>query len=131
MAWLKKYYKYMLHSDYYYQNDRLKGVAFKNKWVEIKPSGEMIISRLYSWDGCSPKYKVFGIVIGTPDGKNDECRLASCVHDVFCQFINDIPVNKNTVLGIFSDMLRDAEWKLAGIYVYAVDKFGPQNFRLE
>lgn len=130
MSWLKKHYKYTLHSDYYYQNDKLKGVSFKNKWVEIRPSGEMIISKFYSWDGCSPKYKIFGIVIGTPDGKNNQCKMASCVHDIFCQFIADIPVSKKTVLGIFGDMLRDANWGWAKAYVYAVDKFGPQNFKL-
>lgn len=131
MKWLKKYYKYTLSSDLYTVNERLCGVEFKNEWVEIRPTGEMIIKAGYSWDGCSPKYKIFGVIVGIPDGKYNECRRASCIHDIFCQFIADIPVNKETVLGIFGDMLSYSGWKWAKLYTYAVDKLGPQDFKLK
>ena len=124
----KKHYKYKLGKDgYKLKHSALDGITFNNKWVTIA-NGYMYIRAGYAWDGCSPKIKIAGIVVGIPDGPNDECKYPSLVHDIFCQFINEISVSKITVLRIFKDMLYRADWCLAEEYVAAVDKFGPQGF---
>lgn len=124
---IEKYYKYKLEHDKAFVHELLLGIEFKNEWVTIQ-DGVMIIKKGYAWDGCTPKYKIGRFVIGVPDGKKDECKWASLVHDIFCQFIETIPVSKETTLTIFDEMLEEAGWKYRKLYVWAVDKFGPQKW---
>lgn len=123
----KKHYKYLLNEAYRHFDEELKGFSFRNEWVTIH-NGQMIVNKDYAWDGCSPKVKMVGVVVGVPDGKFDECKFPSLIHDVFCQFIKVIPVTKKIVVGIFLKMLKAVKWYLADEYAYAVDKFGPQDF---
>ena len=126
--------KYTLPEDKYFYFEEFKNVEFDNVWVSIS-FGHVKIKAGYSWDGCSPKYefKLFGktFVIGVPDGKKDQLKDASLVHDVICQFRDEIYISKEESLAIFDRGLKAAKWKLRKLYVWAVDKFGPQNFLKE
>lgn len=131
---MDKYYKYTLEANKTFYFDEFKNVKFENEWVYIY-LGEFTVKKGYSWDGCSPKYefKLFGktFVIGTPDGKEDQLKDASLVHDAICQFRDEIYISKEESLLIFDRELKAAKWKLRKLYVWAVDKFGPQNFLKE
>lgn len=68
-----------------------KSIYFSNEWVFLK-DGKMSILPRYSWNGCSPKYSIMGLEIGTPDGAIDKatqkqmCYRASMFHDALYQF---------------------------------------------
>ena len=128
-------WRYQLPEAYHFQSPHLQGIEFANHWVTIMDA-EMVVSKLYAWDGCSPTYyvPVFGWV-GTPDGKRDEKGIpqsyhASLVHDVLCQFRHDIPITKNASAFLFKNMLiRDGfHPKVAALYATMVRHFGPQDF---
>ena len=78
------------------------GWSFVNDWIRIDPIhsqvSEMVLTVFseYAWDGCSPKLKVGGCVVGVPDGKYDEAtgefpaKRPSLFHDAMYQFCDDI-----------------------------------------
>ena len=71
------------------------------------------------------KKKVFGKIIGTPDGKNDETKRASCIHDALYQARKAIKkLTQKKADKIFLDELKEAKWKYAGLYYFAVRSFG-------
>ncbi len=66
-------------------------VAFKDKTgvvrLVLEKGGRFTVMRGYAWNGCSPKYCLFDILLGTPDGVVDsrtgrpKTFYASLVHD--------------------------------------------------
>lgn len=129
-------YLYTLSKNYKYKHKLLQGIVFKNEWLDIAPCGTLTITKGYSWDGCSPKFALLGFTIGTPDGhlRGDGYPVlawASLVHDVLCQFKDEVPITKRISLAIFDDMLKEVNWKFRKLYVVAVNLFGPQKFKLD
>ena len=129
-------YLYTITKDYHHQFNALIGVSFENEWIRITPDGVLTIRKGYAWDGCSPKYKVLGKIIGIPDGPTmsdgyPQTAWASLCHDALCQFKHELPIHKEQSLSIFDTMLRECHWWARGIYLFAVDKFGPQKFGLD
>ena len=128
-----KAWKYQLDNDYQYTSDLLTGVEFDNKWVTIKES-TITIRAGYAWDGCSPKITFLGLLnFGTPDGilylGKPWLYYPSLIHDVLCQFKNEIPVSKSLVVCLWHETLVTWKWPLTKLYTWAVDKFGPQDFK--
>lgn len=67
----------------------------------LNQSGIITVTRRYAWDGCSPKFCVFDILLGTPDGvvdsttKQPKTYYASLVHDALYQFLlDDLPLKR-------------------------------------
>ena len=126
-------YLFTIQQDYHHSFDCLIGVSFSNEWVTITPDGMLTIRKGYSWDGCSPKFKIFGKIIGIPDGPMQpdgyaQTAWASLCHDALCQFKHDIPITKAQSLCVFDTMLRECGWWARKIYTFAVNHFGPQKF---
>lgn len=79
----------------------------------------------YAWDGCTPKFSVFDILIGAPDGvpnertKKPKTYYASLVHDVLYPFLEVNPsVPKAKADRIFLELMtRDG---FAPRYIYYV-----------
>jgi hypothetical protein len=46
----------------------IKGVNYSGKYLSLDPSGMLAIEKDYAWNGCSPKFEVFEMVFGTPEG---------------------------------------------------------------
>lgn len=122
-------YKYKLTEDRQYFFEELRGIEFESEWATVR-DGVLTIRAGYAWDGCSRKWKVFGHIVGTPDGLKGQTRWASLVHDVFCQYRGELLISKETTLVIFDKMLKEARWFARPVYVFAVDKFGPQDWLL-
>ena len=94
---------------------------FDNKgqvWLKIKKN-ELIISKDYAWDGCTPK-KWWGGWWGTPDFK--QTHLASLVHDVLLQFhqTEHFPLSRHDIDHIFKDILKHNRFILRGLYYIGV-----------
>lgn len=123
---------YCLDQAFEYEHPALLGVSFWNDWCAIV-DGRILVHEGYAWDGCSPKYELAARwVVGVPDGRLQEgvpiTYHASLVHDVFCQFRDQIPITKSAVVKIFNDMLADRGFGARLLYVSAVDWLGPQQF---
>lgn len=104
---------------------------FENSWLTISDGVIKIkatIDRPYAWDGCSPKWERYDLIIGTPDGRLDWRTLepityyASMIHDVLCQFINckGFPISRIEADIIFRELLNLSGFKLTKIYYFAV-----------
>lgn len=61
-------------------------ILFKSEWLKVQSEdgyANITIPAKYSWDGCSPKFKLFGRVWGTPDFQFT--KRASLIHDALYQ----------------------------------------------
>lgn len=129
-----KTWRYKLTAPYTYRHPLLLGVVFSCEWAEIK-GGQITVKNGYAWDGCSPAWKFGSIWLGTPDGplRPDGKPVtfeASLVHDVLCQFAEQVPMSKSSVSDLFQAMLIEhgfPRWR-AAIYRAAVYAFGPQKW---
>ena len=117
-----------------------QGVAFLDKRghrrLEIHPNGDLKVLAGYAWDGCTPKFSLFDILIGTPDGipnertKRPKTYYASLVHDVLYQFMELNPaVPKATADLIFLELLTRDGFAPRKIYFLAVSIFGGLSHR--
>ena len=95
-------------------------------------NGEVTIFKGYSWDGCTPKFKLFGKTIGTPDGKIDEATglpktyYASLVHDCLYQYSQWLPyyIKRRTIDNLFYKMLKKSGFSAARVYWVSVSVLG-------
>lgn len=104
-----------------------KNVAFFDaqgrKWASIE-GGTLYIAKGYAWNGCSPKRKVFGTWLGTPDTRSNV--HASLVHDVLFQFsaTDHLTLTFCQSNSIFHAIMRKDGFALADIYHNVVSEFG-------
>jgi hypothetical protein len=92
-------------------------------WASVE-DGVLYIAKGYAWNGCSPKRKVLGIWVGTPDEKRNV--HASLVHDVLFQFSGTwhFKLSFDQVNCIFRSLMRKDGYPLSNLYYLAVMKFG-------
>lgn len=88
----------------------------------------MTISEGFSWDGCSPKFRVFGKILGTPDGRIVNGKPityeASMVHDALYRYLGKLPFTRKKIDKIFYELLKRKNFKYAGLYYFMVRRFG-------
>lgn len=104
--------------------------------LELHPNGDLRIPAGYAWDGCTPKYALFDILLGTPDGapnhrtQQPKTYYASLVHDVLYQFMEINPVVPKRVADrIFLELLTRDEFASRRLYYWAVVLFGGASHR--
>ena len=137
----KKVYIFTLEEDLVIKTD-IKGAIYSSawyaelhggweeEWLRIDPDGTITIKKGYSWDGCTPKRRIFGKVIGTWDGPispvhgKPMCYYPSCLHDALYQFKYEIPVSRKQADVLFYEGLKQEGFKLAKLYYTAVRVFG-------
>jgi len=92
-------------------------------WATIEES-ILYISQGYAWNGCSPKRKVLGVWLGTPDHASN--LHASLVHDVLFQFsaTKHFKLTFEQVNGLFRSLMRKDKFVLSEMYYRAVMSFG-------
>ena len=90
-----------------------------------------IVMAGYSWNGCSPKRRIFGKVIGVSDGPMTSHRilhyyhtkpmlyLASATHDAFAQF-NPKGITRKRIDSNFQADMIDVGWKWHQAYYHGV-----------
>lgn len=128
----KGIYKYVTTEDLIYSTT-LANIEFENPWLSIKSDGKVTVkgtnAKGYAWDGCTPKWNVFDILlIGTPDGRiiiNTDKPItyyASLIHDILLQFRSDINISRKESDQIFLEYLGD--FNLRYLYYIAVRSYG-------
>ncbi len=97
----KEPWVFTLQRDFTWESDFrvAEDVAFGDKTgvvrLLLRRQGTITVKEHYAWDGCSPKFCVFDILLGTPDGvvdsktKQPKTYYASLVHDALYQFLLD------------------------------------------
>jgi len=97
----------------------------------IETTGRMTVMRGYSWNGCSPKFCLFDILIGTPDGVvhvgtgRPKAYFASLVHDALYQFLPlSAPLTRGDADRVFLRLLAESNFAPRRLYWLAVRLFG-------
>lgn len=115
--------------------DITRDYAFKDRAGKVRlileRGGRITVTRGYAWNGCSPKFCVFHILIGTPDGVVDsrtgrpKTYYASLVHDAMYQFVPDgLPVSRFEADRCFLRLMEETGFRPRLIYFWAVWLFG-------
>ena len=96
--------------------------------------GSFTVKKGYAWNGCTPKFGVFDILIGTPDGVvtkktgKPKAYYATMIHDALYQFLpimpKDVPIKRKDADKFFLELLTRDEFILRWIYWLAVRLFG-------
>lgn len=132
---------YVLGEDFTYDMspylpaDYREGCAFQDRKgkrrLEIRPDGTVRIPAGYAWDGCTPKFALWDIVIGTPDGmpnpdtKQPKAYFASLLHDALYQFLDaGLPITRKQADQLFLDLLTRDQFTPRQLYYRAVRLFG-------
>ncbi len=97
----------------------------------IKKSGIITVTRGFAWNGCSPKFCIFDILVGTPEGTvhavtgRPKTYYASLVHDALYQFLPDgLPIRRRDADRFFLALLAVSEFAPRRIYWLAVRIIG-------
>ncbi|MDX8387463.1 MAG: hypothetical protein R8M46_02870 [Ghiorsea sp.] len=128
----KGIYKFITTEDLTYKDTAIKK-TFENDWLLINESGDIVVKGSfgsgYAWDGCTPKWNIFDLLlVGTPDGRTivntgkPITYYASLVHDILCQFNEDIGISRKEADDLFLVYLGD--FNLRYVYYIAVRSFG-------
>lgn len=132
---------FVLDADYVYDlrrhlpSDWSEGCAFidreGHRRLEINPNGDARVPASYAWDGCTPKFSLFDIVFGIPDGipnqvtKKPKAYYASLMHDVLYQFLDaNLPLSRAQADAVFLEILTRDHFAPRPIYYAAVRAFG-------
>lgn len=138
---------FVLDADYVYNlrahlpADWNEGCAFVDRQgrrrLEIHPNGDARVLANYAWDGCTPKFSLFDIVFGVPDGipnqitRRPKAYYASLLHDVLYQFLDaKLPLTRAQADKVFLDILTRDSFAPRGIYYAAVRLFGGLSRRI-
>lgn len=97
----------------------------------VDAAGKITVTRGYAWNGCSPKFCVFDLMLGTPEGVvhhqtgRPKTYYASMVHDALYQFMSDgLPLKRRHADDFFRRLLEEADFSPAWLYWLAVRAFG-------
>ena len=96
-----------------------------------KEGGRITVLRGYTWNGCSPKFLIFDVLLGTPEGvthsetQKSKTYFASMVHDALYQFLDKgLPLTRRQADATFLRLLQEADFAPARLYWLAVRSFG-------
>lgn len=97
----------------------------------MEEDGRITINSGYAWNGCSPKFCVFDILLGTPEGVvhastgKPKTYYASLVHDALYQFLPDgLPVRRRHADWFFLRLLGESGFAPRWIYWGVVRMIG-------
>jgi hypothetical protein len=119
---LNNYYVYPKDCSFY---EEINGIRVKVGYIK---NAVLRIFKGYEWDGCTPKFDLFGKLIGIPDFKGT--YNSSLVHDFLIEFHDQHSLTRKEIDYIFEDIMRDEEFKLRWIYSTGVHLFRPIALKL-
>jgi hypothetical protein len=137
---------FVLDDDYAWQSGRTfaEDCAYEDssgkRRLEIRKNGELRVLKGYAWDGCTPKFSMWDICVGTPDGvpnavtKRPKAYYASLLHDALYQFsIEGLPApldRRSEIDRIFLEILERDGFAPRKLYYWAVRVFAGGIFYL-
>lgn len=100
--------------------------------LRIAASGEITVTEGYAWDGCTPKFCVFDVLCGVPDGAVHErtgrpkAYYASLVHDAIYQFLTrpEMPYSRKDTDDFFLRLMSETGFAPRYLYYIVVRLFG-------
>lgn len=125
----KKVYKFVHHEDEYIMTT-IKGIRYisDDGFIELDENGQLKINGSccngFAWDGCTPKWEILDLIIGTPDGRLDYLTekpityYASMIHDAIYQKKKEIPLSRKSSDQIFYEILKDTGFTWAWLYYH-------------
>lgn len=84
-------------------------------------NGVLTILKGYEWDGCTPKFKLFGKLVGVLDF--EKTKEASLVHDFLIEYKAQHSIGRKIMDIIFDKILKDNKFKLRWVYANAVHAY--------
>lgn len=90
--------------------------------------GWLTIIKGYEWDGCTPKFRLFGLLVGIPDFEGT--RLPSMVHDFLIEYCIQHNINRKQIDIVFQKMMEDNKFVLRPLYASGVHLFRPIALKL-
>jgi hypothetical protein len=130
-------WRYKLDSNYSWESRHPmpEDVVFRDKRGTVRlimsQAGTITVTRGYSWDGCTPKFRLWDFSLGIPDGVvhkltgQPKTYYASLVHDVCYQFLPDgLKLERVEVDRFFLVLMKDSDFGPRYIYWLAVRAFG-------
>ncbi len=97
----------------------------------VEKSGCITVTKGYAWNGCSPKFCVFDLLLGTPDGvvhvetEKPKTYFASLIHDALYQFLRDgLPLRRYHADAFFRRLMKESDFAPRWIYWVAVRVLG-------
>lgn len=128
VRWEGRYRCYELEADYV-RVLSLRGYEYDGRYIRLERGGKLYVSRGYRWNGCSPKFAVLGMVLGTPEGVLGFHGYAltyypSLVHDVLYQVGKEMGLDRREVDGIFLVMLGEEGFGMRWVYWVVVRVWG-------
>ena len=137
MCKLKVEWIYVLENNFSWKSGRAitEDMAFEDKTgvrrLELRKNGEITVLKDYAWDGCTPKFCLFDVVFGVPDGvvhkitKRPKTYYVSLIHDILYQFLDDgLPLSRKDADDCFLQLMRESDFALSQIYYWVVRWFG-------
>ena len=135
--WVEGVPYYQLEDDYLYHTG-ITGYEYSLSYtgipgaVTIFRDGRLLIEKGYRWDGCTPKFSIFDMVIGTPEGEicprtgESKTYFASLVHDALYQLSeHTFSRNERTKADeLFLNLLNRDGFRAAKLYYAVVSIFG-------
>ncbi len=97
----------------------------------IETDGKITVTQGYRWNGCSPKFYAFDLVLGVPDGithsisGRPKTYEASLIHDALYQFLKtDAPYSRKEADACFLQLMTSSDFALRYLYWAVVRVFG-------
>ena len=128
-------YVYCIKEDYRYQSS-ITGREYENEWFRLSKDGTVLVKgthyKGYAWDGCSPKWKIRDLYVGTGEAVlnwetgQSKTYYASLIHDVFYQFAKEVRkfIKRKEVDKEFYKILKRDGFRFARFYYISVRLFG-------
>jgi len=85
--------------------------------------GWLTIVKGYEWDGCTPKVRLFGVLVGIPDFKGN--YRASLVHDFLIEYCIQHSIPRKKIDIAFQEIMKEDRFLLRQIYSTGVHLFRP------
>lgn len=128
---------YKLDNDFEWNcgNPIPKDLEFRDQDNEVRlvleKDGKITVKADYAWDGCTPKFCIFDVLIGVSDGAvhavtgRPKTYYASLVHDALYQFHGDaMPYARADADRFFLRLMKETGFAPRHVYYFFVRLFG-------
>jgi hypothetical protein len=75
----------------------------------------------YEWDGCTPKIRIFGKILGVPDFEGT--YEASLFHDFLIEYFNYHSISRKQIDSVFTCVMLKCKFKYERVYSLGVNLF--------